>query len=65
MSIRGTCSNLQVKVSSQIYEPSLTKTKLKLLYGLMEVSLMFSKASKKSWRIGFVVNHYDPLMANK
>ena len=76
MVIRGTLCDLRVDIATEVYKRFVIKDKkgnsliyvkmLKVMYRLMEESLMFyQKMVKDLNEIGFITNLYDPFVANK
>ncbi len=75
MKIRGKLAEILVSVAPKLYEPFVTKEcghtvlyveLLKALYGCIESPLLFYRKLRKDLESqGFVVNPYDPCVANK
>lgn len=75
MKIRGELALLLVKTNPELYEKFLVEENkqpvlyveiLKALYGLVDASLLFYKKLVKDLKNeGFVLNEYDPCVANK
>jgi hypothetical protein len=76
MVLKGELAEMMVHIAPQIYRKHITIDKKgtpvlyvklqKALYGLMRASLLFYKKLRKELEdFGFVVNPYDPCVANK
>ena len=76
MVLRGKLAELMIKTAPEVYKKFATKDKnsnvilyvrlLKLLYGIMQASLLYyTKSIKNLQKKGFILNPYDPCVANK
>ena len=69
MVLKGELAEMTVHIAPQIYWKHITAVlfmKLqKALYGLMRASLLYRKLRKELKEFGFVINPYDPCVANK
>ena len=76
MVLRGKLAILLIKTAPEVYEKHATKDKngnvilyvrlLKALYGIMQASLLYYTQTIENLQDkGFVLNPYDPCVANK
>jgi hypothetical protein len=74
--IRGVLVDILVEIAPDVYKPYVSRDKKGMkqllvqcqnaLYGTMVASLLYYRKFVKSLiDVGFIINHYDPCMANK